>query len=64
MLSDRVWSYVSHDLLRYVITHALAFVLPRYFSLCYVNFHFITLTQFACYISYAYSLFDFDICMC
>lgn len=63
IMFGRVLCYVSHDSLRYVTTRALTFMSSRYFSSCYVNFHFVTLTQSTCYILYAYSWFNFDMCI-
>lgn len=53
--------YVSHDMLCYITTHVLTFVSPHYFLLRYINFYFVMLTQYVCYILYASSWFDFDI---
>lgn len=63
VLSGRVRRYVLNNLLCYIITHTLNFISPCYSLLRYANFCFITLTQFARYISYAYSWFDFDVCV-
>lgn len=62
VMFGRVRRYVSHDTLCYVTIRALTFVTPCYFSLCYVNFYFVMLTQYGRYILYA-SWFNFYICV-
>lgn len=63
MLFGRVRCYVLHDTLHNVIIRVLTFLSPPYFLVHHVNFQFVTLTQYARYILYAYSGFNFDICV-
>lgn len=61
-----VWSHSELCFAWLVVLHynslTLNFVSSCYFLLHYVNFCFVTLTQSARYISYAYSWFYFDMC--